>query len=146
MAKRGHVTAVDLQDAEMLLDTIEALVGASGGPRKVAGNTIARFLADKREEWLLCAMTRVEREFRVKRRDGTLRNQPKRRCRKVTKRALDWVHDIGSCLFCELEGTDVHAWHEAHCPLRNIDPENPPQKKRTSQVRTELQGKRSQEK
>lgn len=51
-----------------------------------------------------------------------------RQCRAVVKRALDWVHDIGDCLFCELSGTDVHAWHESHCPLRNIDPENPPKK------------------
>lgn len=47
---------------------------------------------------------------------------------RVVRHALDFVHDIGDCLFCTLEGTDVHAWHEDFCPLRDIDKENPPKK------------------
>lgn len=45
---------------------------------------------------------------------------------RVVRLAIDWVRDIGDCLFCTLEGTDVHAWHEEHCPLRDIDADNPP--------------------
>jgi len=54
----------------MLVDVIEAMHEPSA-PADVARNTIARFLADKREEWLSVAMLRVESTFKVKRRDGT---------------------------------------------------------------------------
>jgi hypothetical protein len=68
--KRGHVTAVDLADAEMLIDVINAST-VPHTPTTTAKNTIARFLADKRDEWISVAMLSVERTFRVKRRDGT---------------------------------------------------------------------------
>jgi hypothetical protein len=69
--KRGHITAVDLADAEMLVDVVESLSDGLGTTRTQSRNTIARFLADKREEWISVAMLRVEATFRVKRRDET---------------------------------------------------------------------------
>lgn len=48
--------------------------------------------------------------------------------RRVAKHALDFCHDVGDCLFCTLHGTDVAAWHEDFCPLRDIDPHNRPPK------------------
>ncbi len=69
MSRKGHVTATDNADAAMVLDVLESAMnaGIDPGVRTVAGNTIARLLADKREEWIACALLRVERTFRVKR-------------------------------------------------------------------------------
>jgi len=67
-ARKGHVTATDVADAVRLLDVIEAAINAGIDPsvRVGAGNTLARLLADKREEWIGIAMLRVERLYAVK--------------------------------------------------------------------------------
>jgi len=68
-SRKGHVTAVDLADADMIVDVVNALAtDPTGDWDRVAKNTIAKLLADKREEWIACAMVRVEREFKVTRR------------------------------------------------------------------------------
>lgn len=71
MTSKRHVTATDKADADAILDVLEGHVyGASieDGAREIAKVAIAKLLADKREEWIACAMVRVEREFKVTRR------------------------------------------------------------------------------
>jgi LmbE family N-acetylglucosaminyl deacetylase len=71
--RKGHVCASDTADAEALLDAIEAGHRAQFDEdvRPTMKRTIAKLLADKREEWLTLAMIRAERTFRIKRKDGT---------------------------------------------------------------------------
>ena len=66
-SRKGHVTATDNADTDALIAEVGYALRGDPGERDQARKSIARFLADKREEWLLCAMVRVEREFRVKR-------------------------------------------------------------------------------
>lgn len=63
----GHVTAVDVADAKVLINTINN-AGASHSTDGFASavKTIARLLAGKREEWIACALIRAERMYQLK--------------------------------------------------------------------------------
>lgn len=77
--KRRHITATDRADAEHLRAILLE------GPKQHIEPLLARFLADKREEWIACAMVRAERMYQLKARtvpkgmpSGPIAEEPKR--------------------------------------------------------------------